>query len=73
MNNKTTIIAAAISGLLLGASACASKTPEAQPAAPAAGEKQACKGHEGEDKNHCKEAGGEKASCSGDKGSCKGH
>jgi hypothetical protein len=66
MTNKKTLIAAAISGLLLGGAACASKTPESQNAAPAAGaegEKASCKGAEGE-KASCKGAeGGEKASC----------
>lgn len=82
MNNKNILVAAAISGLLMGASACASKTPEPETAPAAGGEKASCKGEGAEgEKASCKGAeGGEKASCKaaegaaaegGDKASCK--
>lgn len=74
MNNRNPLIAAAISGLILGGSACASSkaaektdstAPATQEAKPAeGGDKASCKGATGGDKASCKGAeGGEKASC----------
>ena len=74
MNKRNPLIAAAISGLILGGSACASSKAAETSSTPAAQEKASCKAAEGGDKASCKGAeGGDKASCKdgGEKASCK--
>jgi hypothetical protein len=63
MNIHSGLLAAAVSGLLLGASACASKAEEPQAASESGGEAHACKGQ-----NACKGQGG----CKTEAHACKG-
>jgi hypothetical protein len=68
MNLTETLVAAAVSGLLVGVSGCAkNEKPPSSPAGmspmPSTGAKHACKGQ-----NNCKGQGG----CKTDKNACKG-
>jgi hypothetical protein len=75
MNTHSGLLAAAVTGLLLGATGCASHTSSADPEAPkptpiaSGGEAHACKGM-----NACKGQGGCKTEAHGCKGmnDCKG-
>jgi hypothetical protein len=63
MNMKSTLIAAAVAGMAMGAVACGGNTPNAADPSAAAPAKHDCKG-----KNACKGQGG----CKTDSHGCKG-
>ena len=69
------LLAAALTGAVLGAAGCASTAAQGEPTTPAAGDKADCKGNAScKGADSCKGAnaeGGDKASCKG-QSACKG-